>query len=289
MSRSRFLTAAGALLVAGAPRKARATSAKRGGMKRSWIMSAGTFEGAVGTDPALAKKMFGSTCYVPGYGESYGLRRVHSHYVRNYLWIQDRIDEGTLKAGDNIVWAIETGENSSDPNDVTPPEQYANGALGPTLRAARNICHSVGATLIAAPAGNIMDVIAPEYHGSTTEAQLAYHIPDICARNADMYEIQKQQALQQLANYTKNVTLLAERSRQVAPETPVLAGVTTNSTFASPDDYPTAQEIAAAMLAVRSVVDGFWLNVPAHRQSGVHDIETARRALRIYYGISPMK
>ena len=183
-------------------------------MKHSWIMSAPTFEQAVGDDPELASRMFGATCYVPGSEEGYGTRRIRSHYVRDYEEINDLISAGTLGASDNIVWAIETGKNESDPAKVTPRWQYDDGALGPTIREAKRLCRSVGATLVAAPAGNLMDHIAPDFRGSTTEAQLAHGIAAICARNADMYEVQKQQSLQSLHNYQANVRALAEQANE---------------------------------------------------------------------------
>ena len=147
------------------------------------------------------------------------------------------------------------------------------------------MCHSVGATLIAAPARSVLDHIAP---GSVKnlETMLANEIPATCARYADAYEIQAQQMEQRTQEYEEYVRACAAQARSVAPDTPVLAGLTTNSPAKAPEDYPTAREISAAAKAVRGAVQGYWRNVPPHRRTGGRNYEKAWRSLRLFYGLS---
>jgi hypothetical protein len=129
-------------------------------------------------------------------------------------------------------------ENSS--TKQTPIYQQED--LSGSLQKARSMCHSVGATLIAAPARSVLDHIAP---GSVKNLQtmLANEIPATRARYADAYEIQAQQTEQRTQGYEEYVSGCAAQARRAAPETPILAGLTTNSPAKSPEDYPTARDI----------------------------------------------
>jgi hypothetical protein len=142
----------------------------------------------------------------------------------------------------------------------------------------------VGATLIAAPAGSILQNTDPE-HEVGLESMLENRIPAVCARNADAYDIQAQQREQNVDGYETYVKACTEQARSAAPYTPVLAGLTTNSPKSRPDDYPTYGKIYKAARSVRDVIDGYWLNVPPHRETGVRDYERAWRFLRLFYGM----
>jgi hypothetical protein len=267
--------AAGALLASSVASSAQAQATAT---KFAWIMSKPTLDAALGSDAGLARAMYGETCYVSGSGSSYGLRKVRSSYVLDYRVIRQKIAEGSLGAGDNIVYIME-----NSPGKQTPIYQQED--LAGSLQEARSMCHSVGATLIAAPARSVLDHISP---GSikNLETMLANEIPATCARYADAYEIQAQQMEQRTEDYEEYVRGCAAQARSAAPGKPVLAGLTTNSPAKAPEDYPTAREISAAAKAVRGAVQGYWMNVPPHRITGVKNYEKARRSLRLFYGLS---
>jgi hypothetical protein len=266
----------GAFLVS--PLKAQAT-----GAKRTWIMAAETFDAALGRDPELAQAMSGEICHVLGKGPSYGATRIRSYCLRDYRKIRGLIDLGRLGEGETIVYAIENG-NGIDSDKQTPIYQQID--LEGSIKAATSLCHSVGATLIAAPASSILVNIDPESTTNRLEAMLRNRIPETCALYADAYDIQAQQSLQNVQKYATYVKGCAAQARAAAPEKPILAGLTTNSLRREPDDYPAAREMYAAAEAVRGVVQGYWLNVPPHRTTGVRNYRKARRFLQMFYGLS---
>jgi hypothetical protein len=266
--------AAGALLASSAASSAQAQATAT---KLAWIMSERTLDATLGRDPELTRAMYGETCYVGGNGSSYGLGRIRSTYVNDYRLIRQMIDEGSLGAGNNIVYVL----NNS--RQLTPIYQQED--LAGSLQEARSMCHSVGATLIAAPEKSVLDHIAPGSR-KNLETMLANEIPATCARYADAYVIMAQQMEQRRGDYEEYVRGCAAQARSAAPETTLLAGITTNSSAKAPEDYPTAGEISAAAKAVRGVVQGYWLNVPPHRRTGVMNYEKARRSLRLFYGLS---
>lgn len=226
--------------------------------------------------------MAGCVCYVSESGPDYDLTRVPNIYVRDALTIPDLIASGRLSAGEAVTWAIEEGDHDSA---QTPVNQQTD--LEYWLSWARRKCHEAGAILIAAPAGNITTNLEPDSADRSLDILLRQRIPALCSRYADIYEIQAQQMEQNIPAYTKFVGDCAAQARtEIKRRKPILAGLTTNSPKSRPDDYPTAQEIAWAAQAIRGVVDGYWLNVPPHRITGAHDYQTAREAMRIYYGLA---
>ena len=114
-----------------------------------------------------------------------------------------------------------------------------------------------------------------------------FKIPAKCARHAHVYSIQAQQGLQNADIYARKVEECVRQARDaIYPKRkPVFAGLTTNSRRRRPEDYPTADEMAAAAEAVRGVVDGYWLNVPPHRDTGERDYAKAYDFLRQFYDL----
>jgi hypothetical protein len=213
---------------------------------------------------------------VQGEGQSYGLRRINSNIRRNLNEIENMVSSGQVVAGENMVFAIENG------TPQTPVEQQLD--LDNTCRRAAKGLHRVGATLITAPASSIIANLDPSYDGSYFERMLELRVYATCARHADGIDIQAQQAEQNVDNYADMVKRAAAQARKGNPTVKVFGGLTTNSPQSRPDDYPTATEIYLAAEAVRAVV-GYWMNVPPHRETGIRDPETARQALRLFYGL----
>ena len=79
------------------------------------------------------------------------------------------------------------------------------------------------------------------------------------AKCADVVEIQAQGAEANPARFRQFVDAEAQQARTANPNVLVLAGISTN-----PDGRRvSAQQLLAAVQAVRPVVSGFWLNIPA--------------------------
>jgi hypothetical protein len=274
LSRGEFLTALGAMTLTPALVAGQARAVLR---RKRWIMSGETFEHCIGGDSQLAAAMQGTICYVTDEGRSYGLRRINSHYRRDLQEIKELVSTGYTTAGENIVFPIENG------TPQTPVEQQLN--LAYTCRRAAEVLHSVGATLITAPASSILDNLAPNYDGPGFQKMLELRVFAKCARHADGIDIQAQQSEQNVEVYEENIKKAAAQARNENPAVKVFAGLTTNSRKSLPDDYPTATEIYLAARAVKPVVDGYWMNVPPHRETEIRNPEKARKALRLFYGL----
>jgi hypothetical protein len=274
LSRGEFLTGLGAMALTPA---LVATQARAVVRRKRWIMSDETFEHCIGGDSQLAAAMQGTICYVQGEGEGYGLRRINSNIRRDLEEIENMVSSGEVVAGENMVFAIENG------TPQTPVEQQLN--LAYTCRRAAEVLHSVGATLITAPASSILDNLAPNYDGPEFQKMLELRVFAKCARHADGIDIQAQQCEQNVEVYEENIRKAAAQARNENPAVKVFAGLTTNSKKSRPDDYPTAREIYRAAKAVKPVVDGYWMNVPPHRETGIRNPEKARKALRLFYGL----
>jgi hypothetical protein len=274
LSRGEFLTGLGAMTLTPALVAGQARAVLR---RKRWIMSAETFEHCIGGDSQLAAAMQGTICYVSKEGQSYGLRRINSNYRRDLEEIKELVFTGYTTAGENIVFPIENG----DPQ--TPVEQQLE--LAKTCRRAAEVVHSVGATLITAPASSILENLDPSYDGPLQQRMLELRVYAKCARYADGIDIQAQQNEQNVEMYAEHIKKAAAQARNENPAVKVFAGLTTNSPKKRPDDYPTATEIYMAARAVKPVVDGYWMNVPPHRETGIRNPEKARKALRLFYGL----
>jgi len=274
LSRGEFLTGLGAMALAPA---LVATQARAVVRRKRWIMSGETFEHCIGGDSRLAAAMQGTICYVTNEGQSYGLMRINSYYRRDLEEIRNMVSSGQVVAGENMTFPIENG------TPRTPVKQQLD--LAYTCRRAAEVLHRVEATLITAPASNIIDNLAPNYDGPEFQKMLELRVYAKCARHADGIDIQAQQTEQNVDKYADIVKRAATQARNENPAVKVFAGLTTVSPKSRPDDYPTATEIYRAARAVRPVVDGYWMNVPPHRETGIRNPERARKALRLFYGL----
>ncbi len=76
---------------------------------------------------------------------------------------------------------------------------------------------------------------------------------------ADVIEVQAQSLERSAATYAAFVREAAGQARAANPGVSVLAGLSTNP----PGPVVTSQQLAAAMQASHSSVDGYWLNIPS--------------------------
>jgi hypothetical protein len=119
-----------------------------------------------------------------------------------------------------------------------------------------------------AHANGYMVIVTPAVDLATSRQQpgekrfstfLRLNVPADAARYADVYEIQAQGSQIPASTYASYVSAAAHQARAANPNVLVFAGISTN-----PSGHAvTAEQILAAIAATRSVVDGYWFNVPA--------------------------
>jgi hypothetical protein len=137
----------------------------------------------------------------------------------------------------------------------TPPAEQRD----PVQAAARAavVAHAHGLRLIVAPALNLTTVLAPG-RGPRWQAFLDLGLAGRMARVADVVELQAQSLERSTATYAAFVRAAAAQAAGVNPHVTVLAGLSTN-----PPGAPVgSQNLASAIQATRSLVAGYWLNIP---------------------------
>lgn len=115
-----------------------------------------------------------------------------------------------------------------------------------------------GVTLIAAPAIDLARVLAPG-EGPFWRSYLRLGLARAAATAAPVVEIQAQSLEGTPSLYAEFVAAAARQARAANPSVVVLAGVSTNDAGRP----ATAEEIEAAIAATRSIVAGYWVNVPS--------------------------
>jgi hypothetical protein len=130
----------------------------------------------------------------------------------------------------------------------------------PVLAAARAaaVAHAHGLRLIVTPALNLTTVLAPETRQPRWQSFLGLNLLARLAAVADIVEIQAQSLERDTAAYTAFVQAATSQASTANPRIIVLAGLSTNPPGAPVD----RQQLTAAVQATRSLVDGYWLNVP---------------------------
>jgi hypothetical protein len=150
-------------------------------------------------------------------------------------------------------------DNESWP--FTPAQEQRNPALYEKLAA--DLAHRRGLLFLAAPAVDLVSVLAPSRRADRWDAYLGLGIAADAARHADIFDIQAQGAEHDTRLYADFVRAAAAQARQANPRVMILAGVSTNPNGRRVD----AEDILRAIAATREIVDGYWLNIP---RPGVH-------------------
>ncbi|MFE3193205.1 hypothetical protein ACFXHA_29665 [Nocardia sp. NPDC059240] len=143
---------------------------------------------------------------------------------------------------DNEAWSLTPAAEQQDP-------------AGAQSRAAE-LAHSHHLLLIATPATDLTRVLAPGENPYA--AYLRLGISAAAAKVADVIDIQAQGSESDTARYSDFVRGAAAAAHAANPHVVVLAGLSTNPSGQS----VTAGQLRAAVDATRSVVDGYWLNIP---------------------------
>ena len=172
--------------------------------------------------------------------------------------LRSAIQDSTLEPGvrdvlyDDEDWAFTPAAERSAP--------FAYAALALAL------AHAHGLHLIFAPAANLAPVLSPGYStsdqlGSGSGKFSGYTGLNLAGQGAaasDIFEIQGQQAEGQ-PGFTAFVRQAVGQARAAAAGHPVLLGI---STAVPGGGTVSPATLAGVVSATRSLVDGYWLNVP---------------------------
>ncbi len=120
------------------------------------------------------------------------------------------------------------------------------------------VAHAHGLRFIVAPALNLSTVLNPGSREPRWRQFLDLNIVGPLARVADFVELQAQSLERDTATYTAFVQAATSQASAANPRTTVLAGLSTNPPGAPVDSH----YLTAAIQATRSMVDGYWLNIP---------------------------
>jgi hypothetical protein len=137
----------------------------------------------------------------------------------------------------------------------TPTAEQRNPVAAAAKAAA--VAHAHGLRFVVAPALNLTTVLAPG-SGSRWQAFLQLGLIGQLAKVADVVEFQAQSLERDTATYASFVSAAASQATAAHPGVTLLAGLSTNP----PGAAVTTEHLHSAIQATRSVVDGYWLNVP---------------------------
>lgn len=133
----------------------------------------------------------------------------------------------------------------------TPPEQQRHPVQ--SYAQAARFAHEAGKWIMATPA---LDLFR---QSPLAERYLQSRIAERIAPYVDAYDIQAQGLERYPVRYAQFVRKVAGQLRRANPHVVILAGLSTN-----PSGTPvTLKALEADYRATRSVVDGYWLNIPA--------------------------
>jgi hypothetical protein len=141
----------------------------------------------------------------------------------------------------------------------TPIAEQKN-PIGYVKRAA-DLVRAQGHRFLTSPSANLVKVMAPET-GKTDaemfEAYLRLGLAADGARYADAYVAQGQRALQDTNVFAHFIRQAAAQARRANPDVEVIAGISTNPI----GRRVVVDDLVRAINATRTVVDGYWMNIP---------------------------
>lgn len=138
----------------------------------------------------------------------------------------------------------------------TPKAEQRNPVRAATRAAA--VAHAHGLRLIVTPALNLTTVLAPGGQAPRWRQFLDLNLAGRLAKVADVVELQAQSLERSTATYTSFVRAARSQVARANPGAGVLAGLSTNP----PGAPVTSQHLTAAIQSTRSVVAGYWFNIP---------------------------
>ena len=139
----------------------------------------------------------------------------------------------------------------------TPAAEQQDPVAAATAAAA--VAHAHGLRFIVAPAIDLTSVLDSTGPGPRWRQFLSLDLIGRLAKVADIVELQAQSLEQDTSAYKAFIQEAAAQASAGRPGVGLLAGLSTNPPGAPVD----AQQLTAAIQATRTLVGGYWLNVPA--------------------------
>ena len=204
-------------------------------------------------DPAVRDELQGSQVYEilqPGQQPLGGVTAKPVVIFASATALEDAVSGGQLPAGtygvlyDPEAWTFTPGAEQMD------PVQAASRAAA--------VAHAHGLRLIVAPAINLTTVLRPGSTEPRWRQFLDLNLAGRLARVADIVELQAQSLERDSVTYAAFVRAATAQASAANPGISVLAGLSTNPPGAPVD----SQHLTAAIQATRSIVAGYWLNIP---------------------------
>ena len=216
----------------------------------AWLLTRSALS-QLAADPAVRAKLRDALVYEilqPGQQPLAGITAKPVMTFASATALEEAVTGGRLPAGtygvlyDPEAWPL------------TPVAEQRDPVQAATRAAA--VAHAHGLRLIVTPALNLTTVLAP---GTPRwRAFLDLNLVARLAGVADIVEFQAQSLERDTATYTAFVQAATSQASTANPRIIVLAGLSTNPPGAPVD----SQQLTAAVQATRSMVDGYWLNVP---------------------------
>ncbi len=179
---------------------------------------------------------------------------------RSYAELKKMIRQQAIPAG--IHWLMYDNEQWS----LTPAGEQADPVRYEQLFA--KLAHRHGYRVILAPAQDLVPGFDKNsFRGGKAvwPSYLSMGLATASARSADIYEIQAQpyemSVYRSQRAYADFVAAAAAQARAANPNVVVYAGLSTQR-------VSTAAQLLQDYEATRTVVDGYWLNIPRHDQPG---------------------
>jgi hypothetical protein len=123
---------------------------------------------------------------------------------------------------------------------------------------AASVAHAHGLRFIVSPALNLTTVLAPGGGGQRWRQFLNLSLAAQFAQVADIVEFQAQSLERDATTYATFVREATAQATAAKPGVMVVAGLSTNP----PGDVVSSANLVAAITATRTLVSGYWLNIP---------------------------
>jgi len=218
----------------------------------AWLLTRSALSQLI-ADPAVRARLQGALVYEilqPGQQPLAGITAKPVVTFASATALEDAVTGGRLPAGtygvlyDPEAWSFTPVAEQRDPV--------------PAATRAAAVAHAHGLRLIVTPALNLTTVLAPGTQQPRWRTFLDLNLVARLAGVADIVEIQAQSLQRKTATYTAFVRAATSQASAANPQVIVLAGLSTNPPGAPVD----SQQLTAAIRATRSLVDGYWLNIP---------------------------
>jgi hypothetical protein len=179
---------------------------------------------------------------------------------RSYAEFKKMIKQGTIPP--SIHWVMYDNEQWP----LTPADEQADPVRYEQLFA--RLAHRNGYQVILAPAQDLVpgfDKASFQGGKAVWPSYLSMGLAAASARVADIYEIQAQPyeigVYRSQRAYASFVAAAAAQARAANPRIVIYAGLSTQR-------VSSAAQLLQDYLATRNLVDGYWMNIPRHNESG---------------------